>query len=184
MKSAMTFLRTTLVGGLLVNDGAGAAALGLHHRLEELPLVGEVAVERRLGGAGDAGDLVDAGAFVAAVHEDLARPLQHLGGRARLDVAGVARVPVVDLLLALAAREPHLLRVHHDDEVAVVGVRREGRAMLAAQQRRDARREAAQRLVGGVHDPPARRDVGRFQRPRRARRTSGGHPGLLRVGGR
>ena len=58
---------------------AGAAALALHHRLEELPLVGEVAVERRLGGAGGAGDLVDAGALVAPVHEDLARALEHLG---------------------------------------------------------------------------------------------------------
>ena len=52
---------------------------GLHHRLEELPLVGEIAVERRLGGAGGAGDLVDAGAFVAAVHEDLPRAFQDLG---------------------------------------------------------------------------------------------------------
>ena len=58
-------------------------------------LSGEIAVERRLGGAGGAGDLVDAGAFVAAIHEDLARPLQHLGGfRAALHAASASLTAV------------------------------------------------------------------------------------------
>ena len=74
---------------------AGAADLGLHHRLEELPLVGEIAVERRLGGAGGAGDLVDAGALVAAIHEDLARAFQHLGAfRAALHGASTSLTSV------------------------------------------------------------------------------------------
>ena len=68
-----------LAGLAAAHHLAGAVDLRLHHRLEKLPLVREIAVERRLGGAGRAGDLVDAGALVAALHEDLARALQHLG---------------------------------------------------------------------------------------------------------
>jgi hypothetical protein len=70
------------------------------------------------------------------------------------EAAGLTAVAHVLLLLELAARQLHLRRVDHDDEVAGVDVRREGRLVLPAQHRRDAAREATQGKVGRVDHPP------------------------------
>ncbi len=63
--------------------------------------------------------------------------------RALLDAARMAGVVVVDLLVALAAGEHHLVGIDDDDVVAAVDMRREGRLVLAAQAVGDDRGEAA-----------------------------------------
>src|SRR2546426_10435904 len=63
------------------------------------------------------------------------------------------------LLLHLPSGELHLLGVHDDHAVTTVHVRREGRLVLAPQHLRDAARQPAERLPGGVHDVPATRDI-------------------------
>ena len=57
-------------------------------------------------------------------------------------------------LRGLAAGELHLLRVDHDDVVAAIHVRREGRLVLAAKDARDLRRQAAEDQTMGIdHEP-------------------------------
>jgi len=68
--------------------------------------------------------------------------------------AGVSRIPPVGLLLALRAGHVHLRRVYDDDEVAHVVVRHVSRLVLAAQYRRHAGRQPAERLAVGVDDIP------------------------------
>ena len=72
------------------------------------------------------------------------------------DPARVAGVAVVRLLQLLARVDRELRRVHDDDVVAGVEVRRPDRLVLAAQQRGDLGREAAEdRAVGVDHVPLA-----------------------------
>ncbi len=77
---------------------------------------------------------------------------------------GIAGVVEIDLLLLLAAGEHHLIRIHHDDVVAVVHVGREGGLVLAAQAQRDQRREAADDEALGIDHHPLLLDVGRLGR--------------------
>ena len=78
----------------------------------------------------------------------LDRLSQHLGGspvellaqRAGSKPARVTRVPVIELLVELLAGDRDLLRVHDDDEVPGVDVRRVLRLVLAAERVCDARR--------------------------------------------
>ena len=81
-----------------------------------------------------------------------------------LDAARVTGVVEIDLLLLLAAGEDHLVRIHHDDVVAVVHVRREGRLVLAAKAERDQRGEAADHEAFRIDHHPLLLDVGRFGR--------------------
>jgi hypothetical protein len=85
-----------------------------------------------------------------------------LGG-ALLDAARIAGVVIVDLLLALAAGEHHLVGVDDDDVVAAIDVGRVARLVLAAQAHGDDRGEAADDKAGGVDDDPLLVDVGGFQ---------------------
>src|SRR5262249_38581130 len=81
------------------------------------PVVGQYALHRKLDGAlGSLGEQL--------LVPDGAQP------------ARVAGVPVGHLGLPLVAGQGHLRRVDHDDEVAGVHVRCEGRLVLAAQERR------------------------------------------------
>ena len=80
----------------------------------------------------------------------LGPPLDHLGERPRAQAAGVARVAVVELFLALATGD----RVNDDDEVADVAVRRVLGLVLAAQRVGDLGREPSERLAGSVDDEP------------------------------
>jgi hypothetical protein len=84
--------------------------------------------------------------------------------RLRLQAARKAGVVVVHLALGLAAGDPDLRRVDHDDEIAGVHVRRVFGLMLAAQARGDLDREATQHLVLSVDDDPAVLDLARFCR--------------------
>src|SRR5947208_17120036 len=59
--------------------------------------------------------------------------LEDLARGALLDVADIASVLVVGLLLALAAGEDRMLGVDDDNVVAAINVRGVGREMLAAQ---------------------------------------------------
>src|SRR5438552_881315 len=102
------------------------------------------------------------------------RPLDHPVGvlrEQRLErreplVPHVAGVPEVALLLELATGELHLFGVDDHDEIAGVQVRSERGLVLAPQDLRDATRQPAERLPGGVHDEPATRDVLLAQRKR------------------
>ena len=85
-------------------------------------------------------------------------------GRALLDAADIAGVVVIDLLVALAAGEHHLLGVDDDDIVAVVDMRGEGRLVLAAQAHGDDRREPPDDEALGVDEKPFLLDVGRLGR--------------------
>jgi hypothetical protein len=71
---------------------------------------------------------------------------------------------VINLLVALAAGEHHLLGVDDDDVVAVVDMGREGRLVLAAQAHGDDRRQAADDQALGVDEQPFLLDVGRLGR--------------------
>src|SRR4051812_43568323 len=66
------------------------------------------------------------------------------------EAAGLAAVVVVVLLLELAAGEQDLVGVDDDDEVARVDVRRERSLVLAAEDRGNAAREAAERFALSV----------------------------------
>ena len=85
-------------------------------------------------------------------------------GRALLDAADVARVVIVVLVFALVAGEDDLLRIDHDDVVAVVDVGREAGFVLAAQAHRDDGREPPDDEALGVDEQPLLLDVGRLGR--------------------
>jgi hypothetical protein len=84
----------------------------------------------------------------------LGPPLELLAQRAATEPAGIARVPVVDLLVELVARDLDLLRVDDDDEVAAVDVGRVGRLALAAEGVGNTGRQPPQGLALGVDDVP------------------------------
>ena len=93
----------------------------------------------------------------------LHRPLQDPAGKPRVqlgivDLADSTReigVAVVFLVEGLAPGHAQFRRVQHDDEIAGVDVGREFRLVLAAQARRNLRREAPEYLVLRVDDVPA-----------------------------
>jgi len=123
----------------------GMLGAGVHAKLRE-HLTSEV-VLRKHAAHGRAHDAIGVGRR------------EQLVGRDRLDTAHVARVVGVDLLLALAAGQDDLLGVHDDDVVAGVGVGREGRLVLPAQNGRHARRQPAEDQVLRVDDVPAAFDL-------------------------
>src|SRR5205085_11838285 len=85
-------------------------------------------------------------------------PVELLAQRPALEPARITGVAVVPLLVELVARDVNLLRVHHDNEVAGVDMRRELRLALAAERVGDLRRETAQGLPLGVDEIPLTRD--------------------------
>src|SRR6266487_2846647 len=110
---------------------------------------------------------------------------QHLGGpplelfaqRPAAQAAGIARVPVVHLVVELLARDRDLLGVDDDDEVAGVDVRGVLRLVLAAQRVGDARRETPEGLPLRVNEAPLALDLAGFCVP--GLHKSGG-PGVRR----
>src|SRR5436309_965525 len=86
-------------------------------------------------------------------------PVELLAERAALQPARITGVAVVPLLVELVPRDVDLLRVHDDDEVARVGMRRELRLALAAERVGDLGRETAQGLPLGVDEIPLARDL-------------------------
>src|SRR5688500_6244686 len=88
------------------------------------------------------------------------KPLEAFGPHASR-VSGVAHVL---LRLELPPGHLDLGRVQDDDRIAGVDVRRERDAVLTAKQRRDARRETAERLPVSVDDPPLALDLRAFHR--------------------
>ena len=82
-------------------------------------------------------------------------PFQDELGAPLLDAAGIAGVVIVDLVVALATGQHHLLGVDDDDVVAVIHVRSERRLVLAAKPERDDRGEPPD-------DEPARVDQDPF----------------------
>ena len=102
-----------------------------------------------------------------ALHRDLQHTLRLLGLQLRevdlVQLSGLAAVAVVDLVLRLAAGDAKLCRVHHDDVVAGIDVRRVLRLMLAAQARGDLRGEASEDLALRVDDVPAVVDLADFR---------------------
>ena len=92
------------------------------------------------------------------------RALEDRLGRPLFDAADIAGVVVVDLLVALAPGEHHLVGVDDDDVVAIVHMRRERGLVLAAQARRDDGSEPPDDEAFGVDQKPLLLDVGRLGR--------------------
>src|SRR5215212_10434053 len=88
--------------------------------------------------------------------------------RGLLEAARVARVPVGDLLLALAPGQPDLGRVDDDHVVAGVDVGGEDRLVLAAQDAGHLGGQPAEDLAVGVDDVPVAGQVPRSRRERSA----------------
>ena len=81
--------------------------------------------------------------------------LSHRGQGHFPQTARVLRVAVIDLVLFFLARHAHLFGVDDDDVIPHGHVRRIGRLVLAAKNRRDARRQTAKGLALGVNDAPS-----------------------------
>jgi hypothetical protein len=81
----------------------------------------------------------------------LLEQVTQLGG---LDAARVLGVAPVALVFELVARDAHLFRVDHDDVVAGVAVGRELGLVLATENHGDLGGQAAEGLVGGIHQDP------------------------------
>src|SRR5690554_3227206 len=78
------------------------------------------------------------------------------------ETAGITRVSVVDLITRLIARQADLRRVDDDDEIAGIRMRSVGRTVLAAEDLRHLRCEAAERDARGVDDEPLTVDFAAF----------------------
>ena len=91
-------------------------------------------------------------------------PIEDEFCRAFLDAADETAVMVIDLLVALAAGEHHLLRIDHDDIVAVIDMRRERGLVLAAQPERDDRGEATDDETRRIDHHPLLLDIRRLGR--------------------
>src|SRR3954447_11253730 len=76
-----------------------------------------------------------------------------------LEALGIAAVAAVQLGLELATRHRDARGIEDDDVVAGVEIRLVGRLVLALEDARDARGEAAERLVRRVNDVPAAHDI-------------------------
>src|SRR4249919_429942 len=76
-----------------------------------------------------------------------------------LEALGIAAVAAVQLALELVAGHRDACGVEHDDVVARVEAGLVGRLVLALEDVRDTRGEAAERLVRRVHDVPASLDL-------------------------
>ena len=71
-----------------------------------------------------------------------------------LDTARIASVPIIGFVIGLVAAEHDLVGIDHDDVVPAVHVRREVRAVLAAQPgRNEARKPSDDEPVRINHDP-------------------------------
>jgi len=88
------------------------------------------------------------------------RTPEHFRGGGGLEAAHVSGVAVVYFPRHLVPGQLHLVGVDHDDEIAHVGIGRECRLVLAAQDVGDFRGHPAEDLPLGVHDVP--RLVGRI----------------------
>ena len=88
---------------------------------------------------------------------------QDLAHRPLLDTSGMAGVPIELAVGQLAARQPHLLRIDHDDEIATVDMGRIAPLVLAPQSHGDDRGKPAEHQPVGIDEMPAPGDVGRFQ---------------------
>src|SRR5262245_13694208 len=89
----------------------------------------------------------------------LGAPLEQMAQRLLLVALRVAAVADVELRLALVAADRDARRVQDDHMVAGVEVGLPGRLVLALEDARDPRRQAAKRLVGGIDDVPAPLDL-------------------------
>lgn len=78
------------------------------------------------------------------------------------ETAGITRVSVVDLITRLIARQADLRRVDDDDEIAGIRMRSVGRTVLAAEDLRHLRCEAAEGDARGVDDEPLTVDFAAF----------------------
>jgi hypothetical protein len=85
--------------------------------------------------------------------------LENLRGRPLLDAAGIASMPVIDLVGALIAGEHHLVGVDDDDVVAAIHMRCEARLVLASKPRGDKHREPAHDEAVGIDKDPGLFDV-------------------------
>ena len=93
-----------------------------------------------------------------ALHEVRRVTLDQLLGRLRAQAAREQRVVAVELARPLLAGQLDLLGVDDDDEVAGVGVGRERRPVLAAQDVGDLGRRAAEGQALDVGDVPGARE--------------------------
>ena len=75
----------------------------------------------------------------------------HVFGFVSADVAGKAHEA---LLLLFLARDPDLVGVNHDDEIAGIDVGREKSLFLSAQKVRRLHRDPTQDLIFGIDQPP------------------------------
>ena len=74
--------------------------------------------------------------------------------RMRFDAARITRMPVIDLVGELFARQADLRRIDDDDVVAAIDMGRETRLMLAPQPQRDDRSEPAEDQPIGIDQHP------------------------------
>src|SRR5204862_795016 len=98
--------------------------------------------------------------------QHLRRPALELGTqRPAAETARIAGVAVVHLGVELVSGHVDLLRVHDDDEIACVDVRRVLRLGLATERVRDLRSQTPERLAFGIDEVPAALDLARLCSP-------------------
>ncbi len=92
----------------------------------------------------------------------LRSPIEKLLQGFGLEIADVARMPVVELVLELSAGHANLLGVDHDNIVAGIDMWRVLGLVLTTQAPRDFGRKAAERLAIGVDEIPIAPDFRRL----------------------
>ena len=81
-------------------------------------------------------------------------PLNHLREVSFLQSTRVTRVAIIHFVLGFVTRDLHLLRIHNDNEVTCVDVRRVLSLMFPAQATRNFGRKTTKRYAIGVdHEP-------------------------------
>ncbi len=94
--------------------------------------------------------------------DPLGMALEHLGHRYEFLVADIARMMEVSLLLHLPSGQPHLFRIHDDDEITAIHVRCERGLVLATNNLGDPTRQTPQHGTVGIDDVPTVIEFTRF----------------------
>ncbi len=103
-------------------------------------------------------------AFDRTLQDPFRRPRQEMFQRLGFEIADIARMPMVNLILQLGAGDPDFLRIYDNDIVARIDVRRVLGLVLPAQAPGDFGREPAERLAAGVDEIPVVTDFFRLGR--------------------
>src|SRR5688500_5066219 len=86
-------------------------------------------------------------------------PYAEVRERFCLEATRIARISVVDLVLALLRSDRHLSGIDDNDKVAGIDVRSENRLVFASQEGGDLGRHRPERRLCSVDDPPLAVDI-------------------------